>query len=78
MWDLVEREGEAWIYCGQQPLLQLDPQRDARIVAPARAMTAKQRSKYLMGVVDGWAKRERDRMPPADREGPAWEGGLFR
>lgn len=78
MWDLVEREGEAWIYCGQQPVLQLHPEHDARIVSPARDMTAAQRSKYLMCVVDGYAKHARDRMPPADREGPPWPGGLFR
>ena len=78
MWDLVEHEGEAWIYYGQQPLLQLDRQRDAMIISPARDMHAKQRSRYLQGIVDGYAKRERDQMPPADREGPTWPEGLFR
>ncbi len=65
MWDLVERGGEAWITYGQQPMLQLDPERDARIVAPARDKSPQDRSQYLQGVLDGWSKHKRDQGPLA-------------
>lgn len=78
MWDLVEHEGEAWIYYGQQPLLQLHTQQDAMILSPARDMEPEARSKYLQGVLDGYAKHRRDQLPPADREGEPWREGLFR
>ena len=78
MWDLVEHEDGTWIACGQRPMLKLDAERDARILSPARDMKPAARSKYLQGVLDGWAKRRRDEMPPADRQGEAWQEGLFR
>ncbi len=63
MWDLVEREDGVWITCGEQPMLQLDLERDARIVRPAREKQPLDRSQYLQGVLDGWAKRKRDGGP---------------